>query len=141
MTGWNWHKATTLAERARLHRRAQSFGRGPVTERGRKRLAKWRAQPPFDAHPLFQQRLEQAGLTEAEVLELLSNESGGEKDPNPKIQIPEKLHAPNPNGPLTPALSPSDGEREKVESHRLMSAMHAPGDTSFSTKGEAPAWT
>src|SRR5262249_14442330 len=82
MTDWNWHKATTLDERARLHRHAQSFGRGPVTERGRKRLAKWKAQPPFDAHPLFQQRLEQARLTEAEVLELLSQEGGASLSTN-----------------------------------------------------------
>jgi type 2 lantibiotic biosynthesis protein LanM len=76
MTDWNWHKATTLDERTRLYRRAQaeSFGRGLITERGRKRLAKWKAQPPFDAHPLLQQRFERAGLTETEVLELLSDE-------------------------------------------------------------------
>jgi type 2 lantibiotic biosynthesis protein LanM len=74
MTDWNWHNATTLDERAHRRAQAENSGRGIVTERGRKRLAKWKAQPPFDAHPLLRQRFEQAGLTEAEFLELLSDE-------------------------------------------------------------------
>jgi type 2 lantibiotic biosynthesis protein LanM len=78
MTDFQWHKAATLNERARLHRRARAgnSGQGIITERGRKRLAKWKALPPFDAHPLLSQRFEQAGLTEAEVLELLSDQAG-----------------------------------------------------------------
>ncbi|HWW02074.1 MAG TPA: type 2 lanthipeptide synthetase LanM family protein [Candidatus Acidoferrum sp.] len=71
---WEWHQASTLAERGGRYRGAvtDSAASGPVTERGRKRLAKWKAQAPFDSGALFQQRLEQAGLTESELLELLS---------------------------------------------------------------------
>jgi type 2 lantibiotic biosynthesis protein LanM len=112
MTDWNWHKATTLDERARLHRRAQgeNFGRGQVTERGRKRMTKWKAQPPFDAHPLLKQRFDQAGLTEAEVLELLSDDQAG----------------------------PAIGEKNGPD--RVMVATHAPSETSLSIVGEKPDW-
>jgi type 2 lantibiotic biosynthesis protein LanM len=78
MTVWNWQKAMTLAERTRLHRGATAPGSpsGPAVERGRKRLARWKAQPPFDAGTLFEQRLDRAGLTEAELLRLLCDPDG-----------------------------------------------------------------
>src|SRR6185369_12588872 len=73
MIEWPWQNATTLAERAKWKRaRTASATLEPVTERGRKRLAKWKSQPPFDSTDLFQRRLSQAGLSEAELLELLS---------------------------------------------------------------------
>src|SRR5882724_7031761 len=121
MTDWNWHKATTLDERARLHRRAngESFGCGVVTERGRKRLAKWKAQSPFDAHPLLQKRFEQAGLTEAEVLELLSDDQAG---------------------PAIDQAGPAIGERVKTVLHGSMVATNASSETGISINGEKPDW-
>jgi type 2 lantibiotic biosynthesis protein LanM len=64
----------TLAERARLRvgRVASCSERRQTVERGLKRLAKWKAQVPFNSGFLFQQRLEQTGLTETGLLELLS---------------------------------------------------------------------
>jgi len=73
MTTWAWHKAMTLSERARSQR--GSTAHEPVVERGHKRLAKWKAQPPFDSGELFQQRLAQEGLTESYLLELLSDQA------------------------------------------------------------------
>src|SRR6476660_5601766 len=77
MTRWSWHKAMTLAERARLSRgeMASASFSGLATERGRTRLAKWNAQPPFNNGDLFQQRLDQAGLTSDVLLSLLSDPS------------------------------------------------------------------
>lgn len=74
MSEWHWHKATTLRERAAILRSATSVRSTSQkeVERGRKRLAKWKAQPPFDSDGLFEQRLAQDGVTEAELLELLS---------------------------------------------------------------------
>ena len=40
--------------------------------RGRRRLEKWKSQAPFSSSPLFEQRLAQGGLTETELLALLS---------------------------------------------------------------------
>ncbi len=40
--------------------------------RGARRLAKWKGQPPFDSTALFQQRLEQWALSEAELVGRLS---------------------------------------------------------------------
>jgi type 2 lantibiotic biosynthesis protein LanM len=44
-----------------------------TTERGKKRFAKWNAQAPFDAGTFFQQRLDQAGLSQSALLTLLSD--------------------------------------------------------------------
>jgi type 2 lantibiotic biosynthesis protein LanM len=79
MTEWNWQQATTLVERAGWRRSARAEYSTPerVTDRGRKRLAKWRSQPPFDSDEWFQRRLFQVGLTEPEFLELLSRPVGG----------------------------------------------------------------
>ena len=74
MMDWTWYKALTLAERTRLRRNAP--GLNPATERSRKRLAKWKSQPAFASDTLFQQRLKQAGLTESQLLELLSEAPG-----------------------------------------------------------------
>ena len=72
----------TLSERARS-RRVAGARRSDAEldrQRGAKRLAKWKAQPPFDFGTLFQQRLEQSGLTEADLLELLSEWAGAVRD-------------------------------------------------------------
>ncbi len=74
MIEWRWQKALTLAERARLHRGAAAGdSASEFDERSRKRLAKWKAQSPFDSGSLFQERLHQGGLTEHELLELLGD--------------------------------------------------------------------
>lgn len=74
MLVWPWHKASTLAERVRLYRSAPVDGSASRVdvERGRKRLAKWKAQPAFDSDDTFRQRLAQTCLSEAELLDLLS---------------------------------------------------------------------
>ena len=48
------------------------------------------------------------------MIEVLSGAVGGQtvKAPNPKLQIPKKLQAPNSNGLLSPALSSGGGEGE-----------------------------
>jgi len=81
MIEWRWQKALTLSERVRPNRRGLF---GSVDERGRKLLARWKAQPPFDSGALFQQRLEQGELTEPELLELLSHRDAvaSEEPPN-----------------------------------------------------------
>ena len=78
MSKWNWVKATTLTERTRLQCGAMldASASAPGVERGRKRLAKWKAQPPFDSGALFQQRLDQVGLMESELLTLLGDGEG-----------------------------------------------------------------
>src|SRR5262245_22154715 len=80
MTDWGWYRGTRLAERVRLRRSAtaDSSAVSQASERGRTRLAKWKAQSPFQSSALFQQRLEQGGLTETELGELLSHKVGDE---------------------------------------------------------------
>jgi type 2 lantibiotic biosynthesis protein LanM len=69
----NWCRALTLAERLGIRQAApERSGSSRITERGQECLAKWKAQAPFNADSLFQQRLAQSGLTEGELLELLS---------------------------------------------------------------------
>ncbi len=75
MIEWSSHRAMTLAERI-VRRRFAKEECSPsnlVSDGGRKRLARWKAQPPFDSDALFQQRLDQAGLTESSLLEMLSD--------------------------------------------------------------------
>jgi type 2 lantibiotic biosynthesis protein LanM len=66
--------AATLIER--VHALRTSPGPGTQVphdaERGRRRLEQWRAQQPFSRDGLFGQRLAQAGLTEIELQNLLS---------------------------------------------------------------------
>lgn len=71
---WRWGEAMTLAERAQLLRApgADRSERAPGSARAERRLAKWKAQPPFESGALFAQRLQQAGLTEADLLRWLS---------------------------------------------------------------------
>ena len=71
---WSWPKAMTLAERAQWRRHAAKAPALSETalERGRKRFGKWKSQPAFASGNLFQQRLEQAGLTESQLVEFLS---------------------------------------------------------------------
>ncbi|HEY3570850.1 MAG TPA: type 2 lanthipeptide synthetase LanM family protein [Thermoanaerobaculia bacterium] len=59
--------ALTLEERLR----ERPASGGPAGERARKRLERWRTQPPFDRDGFFPRRLAQAGLDEAGLLTLL----------------------------------------------------------------------
>src|SRR5262249_35135180 len=88
MLEWTWRKAMTLAERARLYASAlaDSPAIKPPTERARKRLAKWKAQPPFDSDNLFAQRLRQIGLTESRLLDLLDQTTG--PLPDSQLEMP-----------------------------------------------------
>src|SRR5947209_5994771 len=65
-----WYRATTLVERiaARpVHARSdRNDGR-----QARRRLSRWRSQPPFTNPSVFAQRLALDGITEAEFLRLL----------------------------------------------------------------------
>jgi type 2 lantibiotic biosynthesis protein LanM len=82
-----WRRAATLVERVEAYRVPP--GRNGIerdAERGRRRLEEWRGQEPFPSAVLFQQRLAQAGLTEEELLGLLSesnNSAPNSPDPNP----------------------------------------------------------
>ena len=75
---WEGRRAMTLSERVQSLRggRADEQRAKLATEHGKRRLGKWKSQPPFDFGPLFEQRLGQAGLTESEFLELLSLRTG-----------------------------------------------------------------
>ena len=65
-----WWRATTLAERlATLRRRGPASGIDRA--RAERELAHWRAQPPFEIEGLFERRLEQEGLSPAELTQLL----------------------------------------------------------------------
>src|SRR2546421_7216824 len=72
-----WRRAATLVERVKAMRGAsgawqvENDGQRDL-ERGRRRLEEWRAQEPFSRSALFLERLAQAGLTEAELVNLLS---------------------------------------------------------------------
>jgi type 2 lantibiotic biosynthesis protein LanM len=68
-----WHRAATLAERARsLHTMGLPRWAPRDDERGRRRLERWRAQAPFASDSHFYARLTLAGLTEEQLLDLLS---------------------------------------------------------------------
>src|SRR3989304_6855991 len=69
-----WLRATTLLERVRVLR-SSSVPKSEAlrdVERGRKRLAEWRAQPGFSPHAIFEKRLAQLGLHENECADILS---------------------------------------------------------------------
>lgn len=68
----------TLVERVQSRRLGESGWLKPArdSERGKRRLGRWKSQPPFDSGALFQQRLEQGGLSEADLVELLSESDG-----------------------------------------------------------------
>ena len=75
-----WHRALELEERA------GSLGPRPPAagfdgERARRRLARWKAQEPFQGGGLFARRLALAGLREADLLALLGEpeESGARR--------------------------------------------------------------
>jgi len=61
--------ALTLEERAALRERPAPAT--PVGERARKKLERWRTQPPFDRDGFFPRRLSRDGLDEAGLLALL----------------------------------------------------------------------
>ena len=68
-----WHDALTLAERSALARtgeRARPTGALDAAL-ARRRLQRWRSQPPFTTESLFAQRLAMDGLSEEDCLVLL----------------------------------------------------------------------
>src|SRR5436305_14182186 len=69
----DWRRAATLDERVRALRGPARPGvlAARDAERGSRRLEQWRAPEPFLVDGLFEQRLAQAGLTAAEVRDLL----------------------------------------------------------------------
>ena len=84
-----WRRAAALIERVHLLRTAPWSGTqvGQDAERGRQRLEQWRAQEPFSSDGLFGQRLAQAGLTEAELRDLLGQpaDTDSESSPEPPL--------------------------------------------------------
>src|SRR5262245_7579757 len=92
-------RAATLVERVHILRTVPRSGLqvGPDAERGRRRLEQWRAQEPFSSDGLFGQRLAQAGLTEAELRDLLGQpddtDSGSSPEPPPWAVEPEQAFA------------------------------------------------
>ena len=74
MAGGVWYRGITLAERVGLRQVTGSlrFQCERNRDRGRRHLAKWKAQPPFDSTALFQQRLKQWDLSESEFLGVLT---------------------------------------------------------------------
>ena len=75
----DWKRALTLVERSDRLLGGARLAEGNAVrdaERGGKRLARWKAQPPFDSSALFAQRLQQASLTEPSLLQLLGERYG-----------------------------------------------------------------
>ncbi len=122
MLVWPWHKATTLAERVRLYRSATADGSASQVdvERGQKRLAKWKAQPPFDSDDLFRQRLTQADLSEAELLDLLSGRAPAPPaaSAGPPAWAFDITHALADSGCAEPGLNALNGEGQPA--HRFL---------------------
>jgi len=73
-TSPTWCHALTLAERIAAppgERGSQSLG-NEAAELGRRRLRRWRSQPPFDADAYFAQRLALDGIDEERLLHILA---------------------------------------------------------------------
>src|SRR5438552_195059 len=89
----DWHVAMSLTERALSQRAGTASRETPVLdlERGKKRLAKWKAQTTLDSGALFQQRLEQGGLSESDLLELLSQRDVPSRAPAWAVDIARAL--------------------------------------------------
>jgi type 2 lantibiotic biosynthesis protein LanM len=69
----NWYRALTLAERiASLPHGQTTNPATTISDSARQRLARWKEQRPFNEGSYFSQRLEMAGLTEADLLYLLN---------------------------------------------------------------------
>jgi hypothetical protein len=70
----SWYRAITLAERvASLHAVQGTIPTVAVSAgHGERRLQRWRSQPPFTAGSYFSQRLAMGGISEEELLYLLS---------------------------------------------------------------------
>jgi type 2 lantibiotic biosynthesis protein LanM len=94
VAGAAWRRAATLVERVRQRRapgrRRTAPNEARDAERGKQRLQEWRAQEPFAPGPLFQQRLAQAGLTEDQLLDMLSEPAGAALTPCAGLQT---MHA------------------------------------------------
>ncbi len=72
--GAAWYRAMNLPERIAARPPAAQGGAGAPPaddERGRRRLERWRALPPFGSGDHFARRLEMDGVTEAELVRLL----------------------------------------------------------------------
>lgn len=102
----HWYRALTFRERLDALRASHI----PLSsnETGRRRLAQWRAQPPFDQEDYFARRLAVEGLTEAELLHLLSEPADAlrQRLPGPPAWLTtlhEAYSAPQ-DQPLPPAL-------------------------------------
>jgi hypothetical protein len=81
-----WRRAATLTERVHLLRTTPGFATpaGQDAERGKRRLEQWRAQEPFSTDGFFGQRLARAGLTEAELQDLLGQPADSNSASSPK---------------------------------------------------------
>ncbi|GHO54868.1 hypothetical protein [Ktedonobacter robiniae] len=69
----NWYRALTLSERiASLPHSQATNSTSTISDNARQGLARWKEQRPFNEGDYFRQRLEMAGLTEADLLYLLN---------------------------------------------------------------------
>ena len=84
-----WLKAATLAERiAEIQPRPQNSNRPIETPSARRKLEKWRSQPPFDTGDYLSRRLALDGIVEDQLLAFLS-QAGCEADMAPDKAKPE----------------------------------------------------
>ena len=70
----HWWHALTLSERSAVGSDSQAAWASPdeSSERGRRRLERWRTQPPFTADSYFAQRLVLDGIRQEDLLSILS---------------------------------------------------------------------
>ncbi|WP_201387379.1 type 2 lanthipeptide synthetase LanM family protein [Ktedonobacter sp. SOSP1-52] len=69
----NWYRALTLSERiASIPHSQATNSTSTISDNARQGLARWKEQRPFNEGDYFRQRLEMAGLTEADLLYLLN---------------------------------------------------------------------
>jgi len=107
-----WYRALTLAERLdrQLSRSARRLDARDVPESARRRLRAWKSLAPFVDGSEFAQRLTMDGLTEGDLLSLLSESAESLRDrvavPADWLVVLDRLFAPDAPGedPTPPSL-------------------------------------
>jgi type 2 lantibiotic biosynthesis protein LanM len=99
----DWYRALSLRERLGLS--AHDPAQGEVADSVRKRLARWKAQPPFATTSLFSERLASDNITESDLLALLAEplESLRQRTPCPDwaARIEQAFSGPSAGGTIS----------------------------------------